>query len=540
MGTRRPKKAKRPLRGGVGDSLGGQSAFADLLRQKLAEDETVPTENNRAVETFQTVSEDLTQGMQANVKDNEKRVELRQMADSMVRLMDEINRPDVSPDDARDMAGAVEAYRTAFQRLGHEERQALVGFANELMADPNRPSTQLLANQGSPRGDEMYRFYGNQPAMPAAPEGAPPSLIDGLRRARAQQMDLRGDQGDYESRSDGSTLPFDQTVRGQSNEAILRSLISDYGLDPSIVEGASVGDAAMPTPVPAPGVFLDRSEYPAAERLSSYTGKKYAGGARYASSLDKRKIGREKGGLWGQIDAIREKQEKGELPQGEPILGGLRDEPLSLSILDQDRADKAAARQMTPMNERVLETLWRHSFGEIVSAGGASDLDTLTSLDGVRKGSSKGFPLDWVAPWASGTTEQIGPDGSVVRAPFTPEQVTDTILSQSGFLAEQPYLRSAARERLLPQIAEAMETARMEKGGTPGKEFNRSALGLKLLGPDAKNIKPVLDATQREKVKGGMRKAGPKKNDLGFSDQLIIPRMAGETMPNRLLAALLG
>ena len=55
-------------------------------------------------------------------------------------------------------------------------------------------------------------------------------------------------------------------------------------------------------------------------------------------------------------------------------------------------------------------------------------------------------------------------------APFTPDQVLDTIISQSGFLAEQPYLRAAARERLLPQIENAMQSA----PGVPPEGYYRA------------------------------------------------------------------
>lgn len=549
MSTRRPKNARRPLRGGVGDSPGGQSAFADLLRQKLAEDQTVPTENNRSVETFQTVSEDLTKGMRANLRDNAKREDLRQMADSMVRLMDEINRPDVSPEDARDMAGAVEAYRTAFQRLAPEEKQILAGFANELMADPSLESTKLLANPGSPRGGEMAGFYGDQPAMPAAPEGATPSLIAALRKARAQEMDFRGDQAEYDARTGGTAAPFGSTARGRSHQAILSSLIGEYGLNPAAVANATVADAAVAPFTPGPGVFLDRGQYPVDQRLSTYTGKDYAKGQRYGTAIDDTKVGREPGGLWNQLDYIEGRQAERTLPPGEPtlapILGGLNDDPLVLRQPREEfpgQTDQIAQRQMTPEIRQAQDTLWRHSFGDTAFAGGASDLDSLRSLDGVRQGSADGFPLDWLAPWARGTTEQMGPDGMVIQAPMTPEQVTDTILSQSGFLAEQPYLRAAARERLIPQVAEAMQGY-----SGPGRTFARNPDGRRLLEqqgaifpePKPEPPRPVMTEEQRQKLMERLRRAGPKKNDLGFADPMNIPRMAGETMPNRLLASLL-
>jgi hypothetical protein len=164
--------------------------------------------------------------------------------------------------------------------------------------------------------------------------------------------------------------------------------------------------------------------------------------------------------------------------------------------------------------------------------------------------------LDAIAPWWRGTTQQaVG--GRVVDAPFTPEQVLDTILSQSGFLAEQPYLRSAARERLLPQIEYAMQAAPSappenyyRANREMGARYQRNPEGMRLLEESGATPPPAYQRTAPategqyaaeilERMRRASQKLSPGKTDMGFTRPMIVPPMMRETIPNRMLSALL-
>jgi hypothetical protein len=334
---------------------------------------------------------------------------------------------------------------------------------------------------------------------------------------------------------------------------ILGVLLDEYGVDPGVIESAMIGDAGLPPYNPGPGVNLSRDMAPARERLSSYVGPianqgsmRYRGGS---EDVNDGWIARE---LLDQYEAglaTARDQEIPFVPQIVDVESGGIDKPLPGMILtsnDLNKTDPIVARQMRPEIVKVREELHNRAFGLPNRAEGINRGDVgAWSMDDAKQ-IEKPMDLDRLAPWIDGTTQQAI-DGRVVRAGFLAEQIVDTMLNQSGYAAEAPYVRQVARERLLPQVERAIQLRR-EQGIEPTKRYNRNAAGRQLLIEDgAVEVPPP---APKPAATGGMsinelkeslkRAAGAKANDMGFSEPMRMPRYMASAMPNRMLAGLLG
>jgi hypothetical protein len=533
----------RALRGGVGDQPAGKGSFADLVRQNaraISEDDILPPiPPNRAAETFQTVGDDLTKQMALNARDPAKVPVLRDLATSMLQVIDEAKRP-LSPDEAANFDEVVGAYSQAYRNQTPEQRAVL----------------QQLAGDRAAELDAFFNPLEQKPLPFMKPR--PSNTQEGLREARAAAIDRRGDEDEYNAGNfDGRTMPlassvpYEASTRGRKQDLILGSLIDDYGLDPEDVIDATLSDAALPEQRPGRGVYLSRDQFPTPEKLATYTGRQKAADLRYETEPDPRRIGEE---LLGQYHAIAN---RGGDPQLAPILGNLSDYSPDVMRVSPDPnvSDPLVALQMKPQIEKVQEELFHRAFGYPTASDRMDTIRDMRQLDDLKQVEHP-MDLDAIAPWWRGTTQQaVG--GQVVDAPFTPDQVLDTIISQSGFLAEQPYLRSAARERLLPQIEYAMQNA----SGAPGEayyranremgaRYQRNPEGMRLL-EDAGAVPPpayqrAAPATQGqgaaeilERMRRASQKLSPGTNDMGFTRPVIVPSMMRQTMPNRMLAALM-
>jgi len=538
---KRPSEPNRPLRGGIGSDPAGRGSFADLVRANargISEDDILPPiPENRAAETFQTVGEDLSRQMGLNARDPAKTQVLRDLADSMLQVIDEASRPQ-SPEDAANFQEVVAAYAQAYRNQSPQQRAVL----------------QELAGQ---RGSELDAFFNpleqkSLPFMSPTPSSAQP----GLKEARAAAIDRRADEDEFNAGNmAGSPLPlatarpYEASTRGRRQDLILGSLIDDYGLDPEDVMDASLADAALPEYRPGPGVYTSRDQFPPAEKLASYTGRQKAADLRYETAVDPRRIGEE---LLGQYHAI---VNRGGDPRLAPVMQSLTDnDPDTLRVSDDPNvSDALLSLQMRPQIQKVQEELFHRAFGYPTASDRMDTIGDMRQLDDLKQVESS-LDLDALAPWWRGSTQQaVG--GQVVDGPFTPDQLLDTIISQSGFLAEQPYLRAAARERLLPQIEYAMQSAAPMPGDAYyranreyGARYQRNPEGMRLL-EEAGAVQPVTErpaaATQGqstaeilERMRRASQKLSAQDNDLGFTRPIIVPSMMRQTMPNRMLAAL--
>jgi hypothetical protein len=539
---RQPNEAP-VLRGGVGEQPAGRGSFADLIRanaRAISEDDILPPiPPNRATETFQTVGDDLSRQMGLNPKDPAKVPVLRDLASSMLQVIDEAKRP-LSPDEAENFGEVIGAYAQAYRSQTPEQRAILQQLAGE-------------------RGTELDAFFNplEQKSLPFM-RPKPSTAQTGLREARAAAIDRRADEdeylaGNFEGRAMplASARPYEQSGRGRRQDYILGSLIDDYGLDPEDVMDATLSDAALPAYQPGPGVFLSRDQFPTPEKLATYAGRQKAADLRYEAEVDPRRVGEE---LFGQYHAI---SSRGGDPQLAPILGGLSDyNPDVLRVSpDPNVSDPLVALQMKPQIEKVQQELFNRAFGYPTASDQMDTIGSMQQLDDLKQ-VEQTMDLDAIAPWWRGTTQQaVG--GQVVDAPFTPEQVLDTIISQSGFLAEQPYLRAAARERLLPQIEYAMQAAPAvppenyyRANRELGARYQRNPEGMRLLEESGATPPPTYQRTPPategqntaeilERMRRASQKLSPGTNDMGFTRPVIVPPMMRQTVPNRMLAALL-
>lgn len=537
------KRGSGDLRGGIGNQPAGRSSFADLVRanaRAISEDDILPPiPANRATETFQTVGEDLTRQMGINARDPAKLAGLRELAGNMLRVIDEASRA-ASPEDAADLSEVVDAYAQAYRAQPPEQRAILQTLAGE-------------------RGAELDQFFNplEQKSLPFM-RPAPSSSQAGLREARAAAIDRRGDEDEYLAGNFAgrpmplaSPIPYERSTRGRRQDMILGTLIDEYGLDPEDVIDATVSDAALKPFQPAPGVYMSREDFPAAQKLSSYAGNPKASALRYETEVDPKRVGEE---LFGQYNAITS---RGGDPQLAPILGGLSDSNPDMlrTSIDPNQTDWLVGVQMTPQIDKVRQELFNRAFGYPTSTDKMDSIRGMPQLDDLRQ-AEQTMDLDAIAPWWRGTTQQnVG--GQVVDAPFTAEQIVDTIISQSGFLAEQPYLRDAARARLLPQVEYAMQSAPSapgedyyRAGREMGARYQRNPEGMRLLEREGAVLPPARQRTPPatggesaaqilERMRKASQRPAPGTNDMGFTNPIIMPRMMRETMPNRMLAALL-
>jgi len=531
----------RVLRGGLGNQPAGSSSFADLVRanaRAISEDDILPPiPPNRARETFQTVGEELTRQMGLNARDPAKVQTLRDLAGSMLQVIDEAKR--VGPEEMENFSEVMGAYSAAYRNQTPEQRAVLQQFAGE-------------------RAAELDAFYNplEQKSLPFM-QPAPSSAQEGLRESRAAAIDRRADQDEYDTGNFSgramplaSARPYEQTTRGRRQDLLLGSLIDDFGLDPEDVMDATLSDADLPAYRPGPGVYQSRDQFPTAEKLATYTGRNKSADLRYEAEPDPRRIGEE---MMGQYHAIAN---RGGDPQLAPILGNLSDyspDVLRLSP-DPNVSDPLVALQMKPQIEKVQQELYHRAFGYPTASDRMDSISDMRQLDELKQ-VEQSMDLDAIAPWWRGTTQQaVG--GRVVDAPFTPDQVLDTIISQSGFLAEQPYLRAAARERLLPQIENAMQSA----PGVPpegyyranremGARYQRNPEGMRMLEEAGATPPPAYQRTPAatqgqsaaeilERMRRASQKLEPGTNDMGFTRPIVVPSMMRQTIPNRMLASL--
>jgi hypothetical protein len=545
MAKSRKSGARRALRGGLGDQPAGRSSFADMLRtnaRAISEDDLLPPiPENRAVETFQTVGEDLRKQMMQNPRDPARQSALKDLTDSMLQVIEESKRL-ADPAEGAEFQEVINTYQNAYRSIPPDQQAVLRQLAG-------------------PRGEELHGFFkAPQQSEFSFMQPKPSSTEPGLRAARATALDRRADEDEYLAGNFGSGVglasarPYEATSRGRRQSTLLGNLIDDYGLDPEDVIDATVADAALPPFNPGEGVYLTRESFPTDERLSSYIGGDAANTFRFDDRIDDARVGRE---LLDQFYAIRDREGDPRLPS---ILGGLSDrienanpDTLRAGTGAFDRfpgeSDRLAALQMRPEIDKIQEELFARAFG---FSGVSDQMDMLGAtrrLDDMAR-VEEPLNLDRLAPWWRGTTQQTA-DGRLLNAPMTAEQITDTLISQSGILAEQPYLRESLRGQLLPQVEQAMAAA----SATPesprasraaGRQYRRNAAGMDLLRdegyvPPQPQPQPSVGGESMQSIIERLRSTqrSPTDNDLGFANPPLLPRMAAQMMPNRMLASLL-
>ena len=550
------RKGRNALKGGVGTAPAGRGGFADQLFQARemgrtsaaateydsmpdVPQELDPTPDNRYIENFQTVGEDLRSSMAVNPADNAKRDLLRSMADSMTRMIDELAR-ETDPEMKTRMVQALKAYQDAYKSQSPDQQQALLA-----MVDPRRR-------------DEVAKVYGrdaivdyeqggqiNLPFMDRTP--SEDSQI--VRAARATVMDMAGDEDRYSAipRDPGSYVrPYYATERGSSQERLLGSLL-DEGVDPSDISSAMLGDAALTPYTPAPGVILDRDSAPASSMLSSLIGGNAATGFRPNEIPNQGAVGRE---LLSQYDAIVDRGGDPVManPYGPPMVGDdVIQQPRYGGETGDAASDAMTSLQMKSEIQKKQEALFQRAFG-MKAMPGEMDLTpaVLSQEDVARIGQD--FDLSYFAPWSESMIQQVAPDGSIVHADWRPDQILATIFNQTRFLAESPQLRDAAFQQLLPQVASALEK-RKASGVTFNRRYDRNAAGKQLLQEEGGNLskpapRPVPTGPTPQQIKDALRKSLEKRNsqsgDMGFSNPHNVPRYMAGAMPNRLLSSLIG
>lgn len=540
------KSRSKPLRGGVGGAPAGRGGMADQLFQaregrppleRFVDErmnEVDPTRQftrgNRPLETFQTVGESLTDSMSVNAADNNVRKNLVSTVDAMIEVMREAERP-LDPLDAGATANVVRAYSDAYRALPDHQKAVIGQIAQERVP-----------------GIDIEGFFGGASEQTRTPS----SLIPGLREARATLADRVIQEADYYDGTGGAGKYYGNTRMGREQDRILGGLIQDYGLDPNDVGNVQFSDLALPSPNFK--TFANRGDYPTAEQLHAYTGgshPQYASNKRYPSDIDETRVA----GEYGLLNDS-EGEPYGFLPYaynqdtGRP-LPSRRYEGGGALITDNTDTDPIVALQMASKQKKILDEIHNRIWGFTESTP-----DFYAKQKGTRPRSQQPMPvgeriavekpldLDYVAEWWRGETDQnVG--GVIKKAPFTAEQITDTLLSQSGYGAEAPpYVRELAKARLLPQVEEAMRQA----GPGRGESFTRTGKGMSLLrsegavepppaapaGPSAEQVNRAIEALRRA---GPRKQAGP--NDLGMDAPLHLPQYARETMPNRMLSSLL-
>lgn len=553
---KKPPKAK--LKGGVGEAPAGRGGFADQLFQARetgkagsgrnmteydALPEPDPNPENRFIEDFQTVEDDLRKTMASNRNDPAKVATFKSMADSMTAMMDELPR-ETDPDMRTRMAQAAQAYQNAWQSQSPDQQAHILSYV-----PPERQA-------------EVAKFYGRD-AVVDFNQGGQINLPfmdrqsaegdQALRAARATALDFAADEEDYLSRGgiDGRR-PYDRTERGQAQVGMLANLIGE-GVDPEEIALAQLGDAALPPFMPGEGVYLDRGSLPARDALSSYIGGEAAGNYRPESRIDSGRVG---GELLSQYRNILENREL------EPVLGPLLGEkvfsPDQIQLQTPEEADITAALQMRPEIVQNQEELFRRAFGDTgLSALMDSSRGDLSAAQVQRMG---GLPnigrlaggTNATPAWIDSMIQQVMPDGSIGYGDWTPDQVLRTIISQNEFLAESPYLREAAYQMLLPQFEQAMAAKLQSRPAPPSTRYDRNAAGRGLLMEEGGNLNSVQPSQVprpagptpeqlREAIQKSLQnRRMPGQNDMGFSEPMSLPPYMASAMPNRLLSSLIG
>jgi hypothetical protein len=562
MAKSRKRLAVGNLKGGVGDAPAGRGGFADQLFQareqgkagsgrNLTEYDALPepdpNPNNRFIEDFQTVEDDLRRTMASNRRDPAKVATFKGLADAMTSMMDELPK-EADPDMRTRMAEAASAYQNAFKSQSPDQKAHILSFvAPERQADVAKffdRDAIVDFNQG---GQINLPFMDRVSA-----EGD-----QALRAGRATAMDIRGDEADYIDRGGmDAQRPYMQTERGRTQRGILANLIGE-GIDPQDLYDAQLGDAALTPYSPGEGVYLDRSQAPAGDRLSDFVGSEVAAGFRPEERVDPGKVGQE---LRSQYRKIREKNL-------EPILGPLLGErtysPDQIRLETPEQADATAALQMRPEIVQNQEELFRRAFGDTgLSSLMDSSRGDLSNVQAKRMG---GLPnIDRMAgntgetpAWIDSLIQQVMPDGSIGYGDWNADQVLRTIINQNQFLAESPHLRESAYQTLLPQVEQALQAKIATRPDVPTQTYDRNPAGRALLQqeggdltrqapspmPPAAPPRPAGPTRQQiqESIDKALRNRNlPGQDNLGFSSPMALPKYMASAMPNRLLASLIG
>jgi len=600
------KKATPPkLRGGLGDAPAGRGGMADqmfLAREGMGrpvdEDSMLPdppavaAPSNRVIEDFRTVKEDLTKqmGKTPQGKTGPGTAGLKNTVKSMMRVIEESGRS-LDAQDAADVANTRQVYRESFRTLPTEQQSRLADLAAEIAfngieGQPPEAKYQRAAQQ---RADFLSFFTaagdpGTQLPLPlSATDLSTRKQQEAMRRAKATAMDFQAGQNDYytEMRPGGveaqvgRKVPYGRTYTGEGQRGILNALIDEYGLDPSDVAEANIGDMAMTPFAPQAGVLLDRGSAPVGDRLSDYIGGTTANQFTPREEINPRAVAADE---FAQLATLRGKKIEN------PILGSILDDardPNTFIAAPMGVSDEVTRRQMMPDAAKIREEIFHRAFGyptqasSIIASGRSPGGSLLGSLSDSSMLASdfnvddamqveKPMNLDYLAPWHKALIEQAGPDGRVVMAPMNADQITRTMINESMALAEAPELRASAYEKLLPQVEYALQYGSgggyadkraklaINPDGTP-RQFNRNPAGRELLQdqggiyqqpaaapPPAPRPAPSMPSSEyNERLERALRNR-PGNNDTGLLDPVSLPKPMREMSNNRLLAALLG
>lgn len=561
MAKSRKKPAKTAkLKGGVGEAPAGRGGFADQLFQAreqgkagggrgLSEYDTLPDPDpnpqNRFIEDFQTVEDDLRKTMASNPDDPAKVATFQSLADAMTSMMDELPK-ETDPDMRTRMAEAANAYQNAWKSQTPQQKAHILSYVS--------PARQAEVSKFFDRDAIVDFEQGGQINLPFM-ERASSEGDQALRAGRATVMDMEEDQADYLDRGgmEGRRRPYMDTERGRSQRGILAGLISE-GVDPQELYDTRLGDAALMPYSPGEGVYLDRSQAPAGEKLSDFVGSDEAALWRPEERVDPGKVGEE---LLSQYNRILGQEM-------EPVLGPLDGSrvwsPNQIQLETPEQADITAALQMKPEGVQNREELYRRAFGDTglsalmdssrgdLSAAQVQRMGGLPNIDRLAGG------LNGEPSWLDSLIQQVMADGSIGYGDWRPDQALNTIINQNQFMAESPHLRRAATEILLPQIRQALEAKIAARKAPPTTLYNRGPAGKRLLqqeggdltrpvqpGPAAPRPSGPTSQQIQESIEKALRSRNlPGQDKLGFSNPMALPPyMAGE-MPNRLLAALIG
>ena len=475
-----------------------------------------PTRENRPLETFNTVSDELFSTMSINPKAPQSPKVYGQIAENMAQLMDDARRP-MAPEELDDLRMAVGAYQEAFQKLPGPAQSAIL--------------SALPPNDTGAMAAKVFRDF-LEPSMDRAPGDTP-----ALRQGRDALL----------------TMEAGDSTAGESASArnlLLR--LKNEGVPSDEINEAVMADAFVPPAAgPEQGVFTSRDQFPADYALSSYIGGDDASRLRPSEKPNETSIASE---LLAPYYAMTNQLDASGQPFRDPVLPNVVGDPVPDRDMlyagtgeydgDSDASYRTAQRQMRSQGDDVREELFQRSFGMPARMGrgdrvNPADFERVAPMD-----------LDYIAPYWRANTEQVV-DGQIVAAPMTAEELTKTIISQYGFLEEQPALRSAAFELLVPHVKEAMlaaegTPARYRAADEEGVNYNRNSAGRALLeglrenAPAPKQPKPytpdfdALDAMGK-RIRESGKSMKPKDNQSGFVQPMGVNK---DMMNNRLLSGL--
>lgn len=490
----------------------------------------MPTRENRPVENFNTVADELAKTMSISPRDNKSPAVFSRLAESMRQIVREsLKNP--SPDDSFDLEMAAGAYQQAFQNLDPASQRAILAhvdnlFDSELKAAGDRLSPQDRKAFQIERDVVKGAFTSRSPVM-----DQPPATDPTMRQARdAVMLDTTGGQGrEVDAARD-----------------MLRRVMRE-GVPASELNQATVADAFVdPFNAEQRGIYDYRDNFPEDWRLSSLIDSENAKRLRPASGINEKNLAQE---MMGEYAAITNRQDRG-IPTLPPVIGDVGgynpDVIRGGSVvgegydaqLRERELDRMVARQMQPSDDSIREELFQRAFGMPDRVMG-DDVDPSTFQRQTP------LNLDFVAPYHRGLVQDVV-DGQVITRPMTPEEVTKTMFSQNMFLAEAPELRAAAYQKLLPQVEEAMMASldtkpqyrAVREAGTvypPGTANRRLLDGLRT--QPAPSSPPKVDTEgMRERMQKAIRALKPRESDTGFVQPMGVN---SDMMNNRLLSGLM-